>query len=226
MLFLHETHEVAGGRMEEFGTAVRDEWRPLIEEGGSARLLWCWELTHGTGASYQALTVTAVRDWSAWGALVDRMRAEPRWREWRRRAGTLRHETTAKLVMPATWSPLGDVDLAAPPPEEPALYLHDTGWPFPGRIDDYVDALGSIYYPQIKHTKMITIEACWRTAPGTGRLHEAILLQKIVDWPRFTELLSRGEQGAQRSGWMLAGLDYRNRWESKLLRTAPWSPRR
>ena len=72
---------------------------------------------------------------------------------------------------------------------------------------------------------MISVEACWRAAPGTGRLHEAILLQKILDWPRFTELLARGEQGAQRGGWMAAGLTYRDRWESKLLRTASWSPR-
>src|SRR4029450_9023942 len=86
MLFLHETHEVTGGRMEEFGAFMRDEWRPLVEAEGSARLLWCWELTHGTGASYQAITVTGVRDWTSWGALAARMQEEPRWRDWRRRA--------------------------------------------------------------------------------------------------------------------------------------------
>src|SRR4029450_5279819 len=93
-------------------------------------------------------------------------------------------------------------------------------------IDDYVDALGSIYYPQVRQSRMISVEACWRTAPGTGRQHEAVLLQKILDWPRFTELLARGEQGAQRGGWMAAGLSYRDRWESKLLRTAAWAPLR
>jgi hypothetical protein len=224
MIFLHETHDVVAGKMEEFGAAMRERWLPLLEDGGNSRLLWAFELTHGTGVSYQAVTITAVRDWATWGALADR--DDARMRDWRRHAGSVRNDVTAKLLLPAAWSPLQEVELGKAARDEgpPALYLHDTGWPFPGRIDDYVDALGSIYYPQIKHTKMITIEACWRTAPGTGRLHEAILLQKIVDWPRFTELLSRGEQGAQRGGWMLAGLDYRNRWESKLLRTAPWSP--
>ena len=225
MLFLHETHEVAGGRMEEFGAAMRDEWRPLIEADGSARLLWCWELTHGTGASYQAITVTAVRDWAAWGVLVARMQEDPRWREWRRRAGEVRKDTTGKLLLPASWSPLSSVDLGAAPDREQALFLHDTGWPFPGRLDDYDAALGSVYLPQILQSRMISLEACWITAPGTGRHHEAILLQKILDWPRFTELLARGEQGAQRGGWMVEGLRYRDRWESKLLRTASWSPR-
>ena len=37
--------------------------------------------------------------------------------------------------------------------------------------------------------------------------------------------VERGEQGAQRGGWMVEGLRYRDRWESKLLRCARWSPR-
>src|SRR5436309_2536310 len=106
MIFVHEVHEVAGGKMEEFGEAVRTVWRPLIEEHRQARLLWFWELAHGTGASYQAVSLTAVRDWT-----------------------------------------------------------------------------------------------------------------------RFAELLARGGRGAQRGGWMVEGLRYRDRWESKLLRCAPWSPR-
>jgi len=64
MLFVHETHEVAGGKMEEFEEAVRTLWRPLVEERGGVRLLWFWHLTHGTGASYQAVSITAVRDWA------------------------------------------------------------------------------------------------------------------------------------------------------------------
>jgi hypothetical protein len=226
MIFLHETHDVVAGKMEEFGEAIRAHWRPILEEDGTARLLWAFELTHGTGVSYQAVTITAVRDWATWGSLAER--DDARLRDWRRRSGSVRHDVTAKLLLPAAWSPLGEVELrpTAPTDGPPALYLHDTGWPFPGRLDDYVDALGSIYYPQVRQSRMISVEACWRTAPGTGRQHEAVLLQKILDWPRFTELLARGEQGAQRGGWMAAGLSYRDRWESKLLRTAAWSPLR
>ncbi len=226
MLFLHETHDVVAGKMTEFGDALRTEWQPLVEDDGAARLLWFFELTHGTGASYQAISITAVRDWAAWGALAQR--DDARARDWRRRSGALRHDVTSKLLLPAAWSPLREVDLGPAPAADgpPSLYLHDTGWPFPGGLDDYVDALGAIYYPQVRQSRMISVEACWRVAPGTGRLHEAILLQKILDWPRFTELLARGEQGAQRGGWMVEGLRYRDRWESKLLRPAAWSPRR
>jgi hypothetical protein len=157
------------------------------------------------------------------------MAGDTRYRDWQRRVWEVRREVTAKMLEPAPWSPLGDLDLDAPPSstsvDKPALYLHDTGWPYSGKLDEYVGALGSIYYPQILQTRMISCEACWTVAPGTGRHHEVVLLQKILDWPRFTELLARGEQGAQRSGWMVEGLRYRERWESKLLRCASWSPR-
>ena len=66
MLSLHETHEVAGGRMAEFEDAIRTRWQPLVEERAEARLCWFWELTHGTGASYQAVSITAVRDYEGY----------------------------------------------------------------------------------------------------------------------------------------------------------------
>src|SRR5437867_1148196 len=117
MIFIHETHEVAGGKMEEFGDALRTRWRPLLEERGDARLLWFWELAHGTGASYQAVSITAVRDWAAWGALVARTAHDPRARDWQRHAWTLRREVTAKVLLPTPWSPLQEVDLGVAPVE-------------------------------------------------------------------------------------------------------------
>jgi len=228
MLFLHEVHDVVGGKMDEFGEAVRNEWRPLVEEHGEARLLWFWNLTHGTGPSYQAVSITAVRDWQTWGALVERSAIDPRFVAWRRRVWTLRREVTAKLLTPVGWSPLQEVDLAHGPgasdAEAPAIYLHDTGWPFTGKLDEYVAALGSVFYPQTQRSRMISVAACWTVAPGTGRHHEVVLLQRIEDWEQFSRLLTRGEQGAQRGGWMEEGLRYRDRWESKLLRCARWSP--
>lgn len=174
-------------------------------------------------------SVTAVRDWSAWGRLVDRLTASPDGRAWYRTAAPLRRRVTAKLLLPVHWSPLKDVDLAtvaqaAPNGDGPALHLHDTGWPFPGQLDDYVDALGRVFYPQTRRSRMISVEACWRTCPGTGQVDEVVLLQHILDWSAFSALLVRGESGRQRGGWMEEGLRYRDRWESKLLRTAPWSP--
>src|SRR5215510_253831 len=95
MIFIHETHE----------------------ERGDARLLWFWELAHGTSASYQAVSITAVRDWATWGALVTRAAGDARARDWQQHVWTLRREVTAKVLLPTPWSPLQDVDLASAPLE-------------------------------------------------------------------------------------------------------------
>ena len=70
MLYLHETHEVVGGRMDEFEALFRDVWQPAVEGNGLGRVLWFWHHTHGTGPSYQAISATAIPDWNAWGTLV------------------------------------------------------------------------------------------------------------------------------------------------------------
>jgi hypothetical protein len=229
MIFLHEIHEVLAGRMDEFEELFRTVWRPFVEERNEARLCWFWDHTHGTGPSYQAITITAVRDWATWGALVARGRAGGWTTDWQRRVGEVRRDVTQKLLEPTSWSALQEVDLTAPPvtttTDSPAMYLHDTGWPFAGKLDAYTNALGTVFYPQVKDSQMISIEACWTVAPGTGKHHEVVLLQKILDWDRFAHLITKGMTGQQRGGWMVEGLKYRDRWESKLLRCARWSPR-
>jgi hypothetical protein len=226
MLFWHEIHEVIGGRMDDFHAAMRETWRPLVEGEGDARLVWFWDHGHGTGPSYHALSVVAVRDWTAWGRLVDWLVHDARARAWSHDVAALRRRVTGKLLLPVSWSPLQEIDLRADPPAgpTPSLYLHDTGWPFAGRLDDYVDALGTVYYPQTRRSGMIAIEACFRTCPGTGLGDEVLLLQRILDWEAFARLLAEGESRHQRGGWMEEGLKYRDRWESRLLRAAPWSP--
>ena len=229
MLFLHEVHEVVAGRMDEFADLVRTEWRSAMEADGGARLCWFWHHTHGTGPSYQAITLTAVRDWATWGASVGRLRSDPRFAAWTRHVPAVRRDVVQKLLVPTAWSPLQTVDLDADPVDvdvaTPTMYLHDTGWPFPGKLDEYAAALGAVFHPQVQQSRMIAVEACWTVAPGTGRQHEVVLLQKILDWDRFAHLLTAGETGGQRGGWMVEGLKYRDRWESKLLRCARWSPR-
>ena len=229
MLYLHETHEVVGGRMADFEGLLRERWRPLMEADGHARLLWFWHHTHGTGPSYQAISITAIRDWSAWAELVERARSQPAWQSWYAAVSECRREVTGKVLLPTAWSPLQDIDFAAaevPANHSLSLYLHDTGWPYPGRLDAYVAALGNIFFPATRKSKMIAVEACWTVCPGTGRFHEVVLLQRILNWPAFSELLTAGERPAQPGDWMQEGLQYRDRWESKLLRPAAWSPRR
>src|SRR5262245_11846710 len=173
MIFVHETHDIQGGRSDEFDEAMRTAWRPRLEQDGHARLLWYWHVPHGVGPSYQVVTLTAVRDWAAWGTIAARLAADA---DWQQQVWSLRREVTAKVLLPTAWSPLRELDLgsapADPTPKAPALYLHDTGWPFPGKLDAYIAALGRVLHPQERQTGMVSISACFVTAPGTGRHHE------------------------------------------------------
>ncbi len=229
MLYLHETHEVVGGKLEELERCLRERWVPLIEAHAAAKLLWFWHHTHGTGPSYHAISITAVRDWAAWGELVHRSLHDAAWRDWYAAAWQYRREVTSKLLLPTAWSPLQDVDfstMASAANAPVSLYLHDTGWPYPGKLDEYTNALGTIFYPATRQSKMISVEACWTVCPGAGRFHEVVLLQKILNWEAFSHLLTSGERPSRPGDWMQEGLKYRDRWESKLLRPASWSPLR
>ena len=227
MLYLHETHEVVGGRMGEFETLLRERWKPLVEASGAAKLLWFWHHTHGTGPSYQAISITAVRDWAAWEQLVGEMGHAAAWRDWYAAVWQCRREVVSKMLLPTAWSPLQAVDFGAAPgaAQTASLYLHDTGWPYTGKRDAYTDALGAVFYPATRHSRMIAVEACWTVCPGSGRFHEVVLLQKVLNWEAFAHLLTAGERPSQPGEWMQEGLKYRDRWESKLLRPATWSPR-
>jgi hypothetical protein len=223
MLYLHETHEVIGGHTGEFETAVRELWRPAVEGSGLGRLLWFWHHTHGTGASYQAVTFTAIPSWEAFGELAEQHAGSEAFAAWRREVWKLRREVVSKLMRTVSWSPV----LPDPPSEGPAnLYLHDTGWPYPGKLEEYVAALGSVYYPQVRKSQMISVEGCFTTNYGCGRFPEVVLLQKILNWEAFSRLLTEGERPTKAGEWMQEGLKYRDRWESKLLRPASWSPLR
>jgi hypothetical protein len=105
MLFVHEVHEVAGAHEDEFEAAFRDGWMPLLAAGDDARLLWYMNHAHGSGASYNVVTITGVRDGAAWERLAGRVQHGDL-REWSREVDTYRHDVTATVMVPVHWSPI------------------------------------------------------------------------------------------------------------------------
>src|SRR6185437_8449795 len=75
VLFLHETHHVAGYHEDAFEHAFREGWMPTLARGDDARLLWYLNLAHGSGWSYRVVTITAVRDGAAWERLARRIQS-------------------------------------------------------------------------------------------------------------------------------------------------------
>lgn len=231
MMYLHEVHRMVGTDEKAFEDAYREGWMPALGTDDGTRLLWFCHHAHGSGASYQAVTVTAVADGAAWERLARRVQSGDL-RGWAREVDEHRYDTIARVLVPLDFSPL-DVDLAAVPTDgrlhDPALYMEDTMRPKRGRIDDYLDAVSGIYARLIGSESShsgIRLAAAFRTAPGGGRNPEVTLMQQVPDMDLLVRLLTEDlpEEMTRPGTWMNDALEYRDEWTSRLLRSATWSP--
>src|SRR5258708_21526609 len=73
MLVLHETHRGDGRKEDEFEAHFRDGWMPTLAKEDEARLLWYTNHAHGSGVSYNVVTITGVKDAAAWERLALRI---------------------------------------------------------------------------------------------------------------------------------------------------------
>jgi hypothetical protein len=234
VLLLHEVHRVRGAREDDFEAAFRDGWRPELAAGDDARLLYFMHLAHGSGRAYTVVTVTAVRDGAAWERLARSVQDGPL-RAWARDVDQLRHGVTAKVLLPVPWSPALVEDLDAVPTEgveHPlTIFMEDTAWPHDGMLEDYLEAARSHYAPSIAESRaggraILDLLAVFQTALGAGRRAEVVLWQRVVDHARLQRLLETEIPPEYRGPgtWMHDALRVRDDWESRLLRTARWSP--
>ncbi len=234
-LYLHECHHVIGQHEEEFEAAYRDPggWMDRLGQGDEARLLWYANQVHGTGPAYRVITITAVHDGAAWERLSHRV-LHGDLAEWTHSVDRLRRTVTAKVLTPVPWSPITDLDLAAEPAEpadhEPTLFMEDTGWPHVP-LDDYLDYWGDTYLPMLQslpdRMRMLEIQICWTSMLGAGLRPEGILWQRIHNLDALLALFTTEVPAAYKAPgtYMADALTYRDQWESRLLRTSPWSPR-
>jgi hypothetical protein len=234
MLYLHEAHRVAGETADDFEVL----WRGQLEgiaSGDDARLLWFFHHAHGTGPSYSVVTVTALRDGAAWERHA-RRREDGDLAAWAREVDAIRHDSTSKLLTPVGWSELQDVDFAAVPVDgserAQVVYMEDTVLPHRGKLDAYLEAAGTLYARDTigkrmaEGTSLLDLRGCFRTLAGAHAGREVILWQRVARPELLAPLLTR-EVSAEHRGpgtWMREALAYRDQWESRLLRTAAWSP--
>jgi hypothetical protein len=233
MLFMHETHRVIGRYAPEFETLMRDEWMAALARDGDARLLWYLNHAMGSGPAYEVVTITAVADGAAWEALGRRMVGGDL-AALTTRLHTCRHEVEGKLLHPVYWSALQQVDLDSVPTDgrthELSVYMQDTGWP-DAPLDEYIELWDHDYWQIMRQTppekKLLDIQACFQVAFGSGIRPEAILMQKIMNFDTLGRLLTTAEEHDPTTWpgtYMAKGLEIRDQWESKLLRTSAWSP--
>lgn len=239
MLFVHETHRVAGKQEARFEDLYR-EWAALLAKGDDARLLWFMHQAHGTGPAYVFVTVTAVATSAALDDLNDRRRRGGDLHGWTAEMDALRHGSAAKVLEPAPFSPLTEVDLSSvPAANEPPtdgvlpLFMEDTAWPHPGRFDDYLALAGSLYLETLRAAKeraggrgLLDLVGAFVPRYGSGVHREIVLWQRANNQDGLLPLLNREVPDAykQKGSWMIDALDVRDQWESRLLRVSGWSP--
>jgi len=234
VILLHEVHEVHGPREEDFEAVFRDEWLPALARDDDARLLYFLHHAHGSGVSYNVVSVTALRDGAAWERLARRVDSGDL-ADLACRLDQQRHDVIAKLLLPLPWSPVQEIDFAAvssePGDHEPSVFMEDTVWPYEGRLEEYVERSGAHYAAEMEQradegAAILEVLASYRTAFGSGRRREIVLWQKVVRPKALSPLVSREvpAQYRQPGSWMHDALALRDRWESKLLRSARWSP--
>jgi hypothetical protein len=232
VLILHELHTVRGRHELAFEAAFRDGWMRELGTGDDARLLWFSKVAHGTGRAYQVVTLTALRDGASYERLAARVQHGDL-RAWAASVDDLRHEVTGKLLLPVEWSPLRELDLTTVPSDgrehEPVLYMEDSAWPHAGRLDAYLDAARSHYAPSLEQRterSLLTLLGIFQAAIGAPRRREVVLWQRVDHPERLPALFTRELPAAVKAPgtWMHDALDLRDDWQSRLLRSAAWSP--
>ena len=187
----------------------------------------------GSGPAYQVVTITAISSGAAWEALTQRMLGGDL-SDLVSRLDSCRYEVVGKLITPVYWSPLQEVDLREIPTDgrehDLAVYMQDTGWP-DAPLDDYIELWDHDYWQVMREIppdrKLLDIQACFQVAHGSGNRPEAMLMQKIMNFSTLGNLLTSAEQYDPTTWpgtYMAKGLELRDQWESKLLRTSNWSP--
>jgi hypothetical protein len=239
MLFVHETHRVAGREADRFEDLYKEGAAGLAKED-DARLLWFMDQAHGTGPAYTFVTVTAVQS----GAVLDDLAARRRsgdLKDWEAEVDALRHGSSAKVLEPAPFSPLQAIDLStvagagspASPDGSLPLFMEDTAWPFRGSFDAYLEKAGTLYVQTLErsaksgHGKgLLELVAAFVPRYGSGVHREIVLWQRVGRPDMLLPLLNHDVPAEYRAAgtWMHDALEVRDQWESRLLKVASWSP--
>ena len=104
-------------------------------------------------------------------------------------------------------------------------------WPYEGRLEEYIAKAGAHYAPEMAdheaaHNAILHVMGGLRTVHGSGPRREIVLWQKVVEPRALLPLITREvpPEYKKPGTWMNDALGVRDQWESKLLRTTPWSP--
>jgi hypothetical protein len=219
MIYCIERHHLIGEHDREFEELYARTYLPRLDEEDEARLLWYAQTPHGAGEAYYIVTVTGFADVAAWERWGERLRRGDL-ADWLEEADSRRYRCVGSLVSELPWSPLQLTEL---PPASP-------GTSKPGLLR--LDVLGFERYEQLiamsaweTDRKLAVMELVGAFVPILAPFDEiqAFLLYRIG---AHDEVVRAFDADGGRAPW-LGGYPLPGgvvHLESRLLRTASWSP--
>jgi hypothetical protein len=229
MLYVHQLMTAPISGRAAVDTFLRDEWLPAVARADGARLAWVAYGLDGSVAPDDVCMLTAVRDAAALERLGDRLQSGDLAAPAGELAGMVRSQRV-RMLKPLRYNKFDHAIESIPtePQAGPtAAYMHDFVAPVPGRNRAYEDLMAERYMNLSDDAlSQVVLRASYETAAGGGPQPEHFNLSEIRSSEALVQLLvyEIPKEHKQMGTWMWEGLGVRDRWTTRLVRCATWSP--
>ena len=228
MILLHQVHLLKPDTATAFEELTRDR---LLSQIASETARFAFYAVPTGAAIHQdeVITMIALEDGRALGEFSERVR-EGDLTGTVSQLASLQTDVTTRLLKPLDYDPakLRLEDIPVSLTTKPAVsYMHDFVPPVIGQNMAYVDMMRERYMA-LTETELsgVVLRYSWETVWGGGPVPEMFNLSEIRSPNALLQLVGKEIPGEykQIGSWMWDALGVRDRWTTRLLRSATWSP--
>ncbi|MBL7496635.1 hypothetical protein I6A84_00505 [Frankia sp. CNm7] len=230
MLWLHQVHHLRPATRDRFAQVVQERWLPEVATRPDTRLAWFATSTRGAVHADEAVTITGVADGAALAELGARVHSGDL-TDLAAELSSLRDGVQTRILEPLDYDPFAVTsvtEIPAQPGTGPSRsYMHDFVPPTFGNMRAYEDMMRERYMALTEQDLSgVALRASWRTVPGGGPVPEMFNLSEIRSTAALERLVTEEipREYKAMGTWMWTALATRDRWTTRLLRSAPWSP--
>lgn len=228
MFILHQVHQLEPGSIDSFESFVRDEVLPSVASDPGSRLFWYASATDVSTRGREAITMIALQDAQTLERFATRMRSGDL-AAVGNQLNRMRRGVETRIAKPLRHNPL-TIDVSALPTSavenHPTIsYMHDFVPPRIGQRRAYEDAMVKIY-GAMSDRELLDIALWAGLEPVAGPVPEQINISRIQNIDVLVNLFVNDipREHKQLGTWMHEALKLRDRWTTRLVRCAPWSP--
>ena len=167
MLYLHETLTIVPWTEDEFWHIFGTDYVPKVEKIG-LRLVGLFKV----GIRYsENIALWEVDDWAALDRIQEFLDKDPWMKTWKLESIRYRTDWVGKVLEPAPFSPtLAQIQKGD---YKSTFYLHCVARVFPGKVDEYINAIKKELVPMAKRWGMQLV-GCYQVAAGESDSNEVI----------------------------------------------------